>query len=126
MLDNLTMDDELIIQIATLIILPISILLEVVFLCFTLYLKAKKLELIEDTLEDGRRFYSLNFFFSGVGVLHYATIFLSAFHAKRYGLFEKRDLVPKHVQRLFIINFSIFMVAFFLMFGSALIVHLLQ
>jgi len=126
MLDNLTMSNEAAIQIIALIITPIGLLLLFISLCFTLYLKSKWFSFIEEVLEDGREFYSLNFFFSGVGVLHYATIFLSEFHAKRYGLFEKRNLVPKYIQRLFIINFSIFMVAFFLMFGSALIVHLLQ
>ena len=126
MLDNLTISNETAIQIIALIIAPLGLLLTFISLGFTLYLKSKWFSFIEKVLEDGRHFYSLNFFFSGVGVLHYATIFLSDFHAKRYGLLEKRHAVPQRVQRLFIINFSIFMMGFFILFGSGLIMHLLQ
>ena len=81
---------------------------------------------IEDVLEDGRRFYSLNIFLSGMGILHYATIFFNRFQAKRYGLLEKREQVPEPVQRLFIFTFCLFMVSGVLMFGSAFIVYLLK
>jgi len=119
------MTNQLLAQ-ALLIVAPICLLFIFISLCFTLYLKSKWISFIEEVLEDGRQFYSFDFFFSGVGALHYATIFLSAFHAKRYGLFEKRDLVPKHVQRLFIINFYIFMAGFLLMLGAILLNNLLQ
>jgi len=56
------------------------------------------------------------FFLAGQGTLHYATIFLSKFHAKRYGLLEKRDRVPKHVQRLFIVIYCLFISSFILFF----------
>ena len=76
-----------------------------------LYLKGKWLPLLEDTLDDGVRFYSLNVFFSALGVLQYGTIFLSTFHAKRYRMLEKRDNIPKRIQRLFIIAFVWFMLS---------------
>jgi len=126
MLDNLTMTNEAVIQITALILAPICIFLTFISVCFTLYLKSKWFSFIEKVLEDGRQFYSLSFYFSVIGVLHYATIFLNTFQAKRYGLVEKRDLVPKLVQRLFIINFSIFMAAFFLMLGSIILFYLFR
>ena len=86
-----------------------------------LYLRKKWLPLLEDILDDGVRFYTLNLFFSGQGVLQYATVFLSAFHAKRYGMLEKRNNVPKHIQRLFIFAFCWFMLSFFLMVASTIV-----
>ena len=71
-----------------------------------IYLKMKWLLLLEDMFDDGIRFYSLNIFLAGQGVLQYATVFLSSFHAKRFGMLEKRDDVPKYIQRQFI--FSLF------------------
>tara|TARA_B100001063_G_C16619482_1_gene479947 strand:- start:329 stop:703 length:375 start_codon:yes stop_codon:yes gene_type:complete len=118
--------NETFIQLATLVIFPIGILLSIISICFTLFLKSKKLKLIEDILEDGRRCYSFTFFFSMLGMLHYATIFLSKLQSRRYGLLEKRDQVPQEIKQLFIINFFIFMMSVFLMFGSALIVYLLR
>jgi amino acid transporter len=80
------------------------------------YLKVKWLPFLEETLDDGVRFYTLNLFFSCIGVLQYATVFLCSFHAKRYGMFEKRENVPKHIQKLFIFSF------YWLMFCVALII----
>lgn len=85
------------------------------------YLKFKWLPLLEDTLDDGVRFYSLNIFFSGMGVLQYATVFLSSFHAKRYGMLEKRNDVPKYIQKLFIFAFCWFMLSVALMVASVII-----
>jgi len=81
------------------------------WLGFVLYLKSKWLPFLEDTLDNGVRFYTLNIFFAGQGVLQYATVFLWSFHARRYGMLEKRDNVPKPVQRLFIFAFCWFMVS---------------
>ena len=64
----------------------------------------KWLSLLEDKLDDGIRFYSLKIFMVGQGVLLYGAVFLSSFHAKRYGMLEKRENVPKHVRRLFIFS----------------------
>ncbi|WDD98639.1 hypothetical protein SG35_025885 [Thalassomonas actiniarum] len=90
-----------------------------IFICFTFYLKSHWLPLVEDIL-DGQRFYSLNIFFAGLGVLQYATIFLSKLHAKRYGMLEKREQVPKKVQRLFIAGFCLFIISGLLMFGASI------
>ena len=69
------------------------------------FLKRKWLSELEDILDDGVRFYSLNIFLATQGVLQYATVFLSRFHAKRYGMLEKREKIPKHIQRWFIFAF---------------------
>lgn len=104
----------------------IGFLLVFVWVGCVFYLKNKWLCFIEDRLEDGRRWYSLNFFLAGHGTLHYATIFLSKFHARRYGLLEKRDKVPLHVQRLFIMVYCLFMTSVILFFGFSGILSFLQ
>ena len=81
-----------------------------------IYLKSKWLPLLEETLDDGVKFYSLNIFLSASGILQYATVFIWSFHAKRYGMFEKRQSIPKHIQKWFVFAF------FWLMFSGALIV----
>jgi len=106
--------------------ISIGVLLIFVWMGCVLYLKNKWLCFIEDKLENGRRWYSLNFFLAGQGTLHYATIFLSKFHARRYGLLERRDKVPKHVQRLFILIFYLFISSFILSFGLLGILSILQ
>jgi hypothetical protein len=88
-----------------------------------IYLKMKWLLILEDQFDDGVRFYSLNIFFAGQGVLQYATIFLSSFHAKRYGMLEKRDQVPKYVQKLFIFSFIWFMASILIMIASIILLR---
>ncbi|GAB1623042.1 hypothetical protein AAOGI_30920 [Agarivorans albus] len=95
-----------------------------VWVGIVLYLKSKWLLFLEDVLDDGVRFYSLNFFFSGQGVLQYATVFLSSFHAKRYGMLEKRKEVPKNIQKAFIYAFCWFMVSIALMVASYIIMEM--
>ncbi|MFT7372033.1 MAG: hypothetical protein ACI9T9_000714 [Oleiphilaceae bacterium] len=92
-----------------------------VWIGFVIYLKIKWLRILEDKLDEGDRFYSLNIFLAGQGVLQYATIFLSKFYAKRYGMLEKRDDVPKHIQRLFIFSFIWFMTSGLLMVASFIV-----
>jgi len=87
-----------------------------VWIGIVIYLKGKWLTLLEDILDKGVRFYSLNIFFSANGVLQYATVFLSSFHAKRYGMLEKRKNVPKHIQNWFVLAF------YWLMFSGALMI----
>lgn len=89
-----------------------------IWIGMVIYLKMKWLLILEDQLDDGVRFYSLNIFLAGQGVLQYATVFLSSFHAKRYGMLEKREGVPKHVQKLFIISFFWFMSSIAIMIAS--------
>jgi hypothetical protein len=85
------------------------------------YLKLKWLPFLENVLDDGISFYTLNMHFAGMGVLQYATVFLSKFHARRYGMLEKRDNVPKHVQRIFIFSFIWFMTVVALMVSGGII-----
>jgi len=85
------------------------------------YLKFKWIPLVEDILDDGVRFYSLNIFFSGMGVLHYATIFLLSFHAKRYGMLEKRNNVAKNIKKWFVLSFLWFIFSGVLILASVLI-----
>jgi len=86
-----------------------------------IYLKLKWLKYLEDVLDGGVRYYSLNIFLAGQGILQYGTVFLSAFHAKRYKMLQKRDKVPKGIQRLFVFAFSLFMLsALCLFFGIAI------
>ncbi len=93
-----------------------------IWIIFVFYLKSKWLPLLEDILDDGVRFYSLNVFFAGQGVLQYATVFLSSFHAKRYGMIEKRSNVPKHIQKLFVFAFYLFILSIALMTASGIMV----
>jgi hypothetical protein len=94
-----------------------------VWIGIIIYLKAKWLLFLEDILDDGIRFYSLNIFLAGQGILQYATVFLSSFHAKRYGMLEKRNNVPRHVQRLFIFSFFWFMTSCLFMISSFVILE---
>ncbi|MFT5719020.1 MAG: sulfoxide reductase heme-binding subunit YedZ [Oleiphilaceae bacterium] len=125
MLSELSISNEILAQ-ALLIVFSACIILSLISICFVLYLKSKWFSFIEKVLEDEHKFYSLNIFFSIMGSLHYATIFFSKFHARRYGLLEKRSLVPSHVQQLFILNFIIFMASIVLMLSGTLIAYLLE
>jgi len=95
-----------------------------IWVLLVFYLKSKWLPFLEDILDDGVRFYTLNIFFAGQGVLQYATVFLSSFHAKRYGMIEKRKKVPKRIQRLFIFSFCLFMSSIALMAASAMMLKI--
>jgi hypothetical protein len=94
-----------------------------IWIGIVIYLKMKWLLLLEDILDDGIRFYSLNIFLAGQGVLQYATVFLSSFHAKRYGMLEKRDQVPKYVQKLFIFSFIWCMTSILIMIASIILLR---
>jgi len=90
-----------------------------------IYLKKKWMAQLEDTLDNGTRFYSsLGLFFAGQGVLQYATVFLWRFHAKRFGMLEKRDKVSKHIQRWFIFAFWEFMLSFALFVVAGILVQI--
>lgn len=96
-----------------------------IFITFPLLLllKGNKIRAVEDILEDGNRFYSLNIFMTGWGALHYATVFFSGWHAKRYNLYDKRNLVPKKLKIWFIVYYVFFMLLCCLFTISALITY---
>ena len=71
-------------------------------------IKDKKTQLIEDTLDDGNRFYSLNIITAGSGALHYDSIFLFDRYARRYKVMEKRENVPKNLQIWFKLYYVLF------------------
>ena len=93
----------------------------IIWIGFVIYLKVKWLSLLEEKLDDGVRFYSLNIFLSGQGVLQYGTVFLSSFHAKRYGMLEKRESIPRHVQKLFMFSLIWFLASIVIMVASVLV-----
>ncbi|WP_281561167.1 hypothetical protein [Thalassomonas sp. RHCl1] len=96
-----------------------------IWVCFAFYLKSKWLPYVENIL-DGHRFYSLNIFLAGHGILSYAIVFCSKWHAHRMRMLEKRDQVPKKVQRLFIFSFYFFMASVALFIGSVGVIYLLR
>ena len=96
----------------------------IIWIGIVIYLKQKWLSELEDILDNGcRTFSGLGLFFAGQGVLRYATVFSSRFYAKRFGMLEKRDKVPKHIQRWFIFAMWWFVLSCLLMFGSAAVLH---
>lgn len=59
-------------------------------------IKDKKTQLIEDALDDGNRFYSLNIITAGSGALHYGSIFLFNWYVRCYKVNgEKRKCSQK-------------------------------
>ncbi len=102
------MDTELI-QNLVLGLAAFGMALGFILILFIFYLKLKWLKKVEDILDDGETFFSMSFFFAGQGILHYASIFMNTWHAKRFGLDIKRHAVPRAVQRLFILAFVICM-----------------
>ena len=54
-------------------------------------IKDKKTQLID----DGNLFYSLNIITAGSGALHYGSIFLFDWYARRYKVMEKRENAPQ-------------------------------
>ncbi|MBU2872008.1 hypothetical protein [Colwellia sp. E2M01] len=93
-----------------------------IWIGMVIYLKSKWLTLLEETLDDGVRFYSLNILLSATGILQYATVFLWSFHAKRYGMLEKRKNVPNHIRKWFVFAFFWFISSGSLMVASTVMV----
>ncbi|WP_404340795.1 hypothetical protein [Pseudoalteromonas mariniglutinosa] len=92
----------------------------IILLPLAFYLKGKKLRTVEDLLEHGNRYYSLNIFMALHGLLHYGSVFLFDWYAKRWNLLNDRNKVPVQVSRLFKVYFVIFMLCVPLMFSSVL------
>ncbi|SON52105.1 hypothetical protein [Vibrio tapetis] len=96
-----------------------------IWVATVLYLKNKWMLLLEDNLDNGVRFYSLTLLFAMQGVLHYSTVFLVKYQAKRYGMDEKIKTIPLSVQRKFILSFSLCMFSCFLMGLSVFITEVI-
>jgi sulfoxide reductase heme-binding subunit YedZ len=92
----------------------------IIILPLAFYLKGKKLRTVEDILESGNRYYSLNIFMALHGLLHYGSVFLFDWYAKRYNLLSDRNKVPAQASILFKVYFVIFMLCVLLMFLSTL------
>ena len=92
----------------------------IIILPLTFYLKEKKLRTVEDILESGNRYYSLNIFMVLHGLLHYGSVFLFDWYAKCYNLLSDRNKVPAQVSILFKVYFVIFMLCVLLIFSSTL------
>ncbi|MBB1363492.1 hypothetical protein H5125_15195 [Shewanella sp. SR44-4] len=75
-----------------------------------LYIYNKRIKLVEDILEDGREYFSLNIFLTGHGTLHYASVFMFDWYAKRYNLLHLKDNVPPKITGIFKIYYVIFMI----------------
>ncbi|MBB1441740.1 hypothetical protein [Pseudoalteromonas sp. SG43-3] len=92
----------------------------IIILPLAFYLKGKKLRIVEDILDQGNRYYSLNIFMALHGLLHYGSVFLFDWYAKRYNLLSDRNNVPAQVSKLFKVYFVIFMLCVLLIFSSTL------
>ncbi|MEG3757244.1 hypothetical protein V5096_04720 [Pseudoalteromonas carrageenovora] len=92
----------------------------IILLPLSFYLKGKKLRTVEDLLDQGNRYYSLNIFMALHGLLHYGSVFLFDWYAKRYNLLSDRNNVPAQVSILFKVYFVIFMLCVLLIFSSVL------
>ncbi len=113
----MTIDSELF----GLLIFGISLsLIFLILLPLAFYLKGKKLRIVEDILDQGNRYYSLNIFMALHGLLHYGSVFLFDWYAKRYNLLSDRNNVPAQVSILFKVYFVIFMLCVLLIFSSTL------
>ncbi|MBT1062661.1 hypothetical protein KJY73_03695 [Bowmanella sp. Y26] len=96
-------------------------LLMAIFVVFPvlLYLKGKPMRDVEDALEGGIRFFSLNIFMAGHGALHYGSLFLFDRPARRYKVLEKRADVPVRVRWWFKLYFVLFMTSAVLFLGPS-------
>ena len=108
-------------QILLLIIFPIGCLVGVIWWGAVIYLKYKWLSFVEETIDENFYSFSSNIFSAGLGVSRYALIFQFDWQAKRCDKLNKRELIPKKVQRLFIISNYLWLVASFIVFGSLML-----
>ncbi|NVC52673.1 hypothetical protein FCU11_21825 [Vibrio diabolicus] len=118
-MEDISLASDLVIYLTTVGIFGIFI-----WVLFVIYLKSNWLKYLEDTLDNGVRYYTLNIFLSGQGVLQYGTVFLNKFHAKRYKMLERRDKVPKHIKRLFVLSFVLFILSASCLLAGVVIHHI--
>ncbi|MPW31975.1 hypothetical protein F9L16_23790 [Agarivorans sp. B2Z047] len=92
----------------------------VVWLVVVARLMSTSLVEIEERLDD-QKVFSLNIFLAVQGVLQYGTVFMSNRHAKRFGLFEKRELIDAKTQKTYKLMLVSFLLLMCGLFSSALI-----
>jgi hypothetical protein len=109
-------------QILLLIIFPIGCLVRVIWCGSVVYLKYKWLSFVEGTIDENSYSLSSNVFSAGLGVSRYALIFQFDWQAKRCNRLKKRELIPKKVQRLFIISNYLWLVASIVFFGPMFLI----
>lgn len=82
--------------------------------------------MVEDIIDDNHYSFSLNLFSAALGVSRYGLIFQFNWQAKRCEKLEKRDKVPKEVQKLFIISNVIQLIGFISFFSGIFIITVYQ
>ena len=96
-------------------------LIAVIWWISIIYLKYKWLSFVEEVIDENYYSFSSNIFSAGLGISRYALIFMFDWQAKRCKRLKQRNLVPKRVQRLFIISISLWLVAGIIVLGSWLL-----
>ncbi|MGI2170987.1 hypothetical protein ACROAE_12515 [Shewanella sp. MF05960] len=66
----------------------------------------------------------MNISLTGHGILHYASVFMFDWYAKRYNLFHLKDCIPTKITRIFKIYYVIFMIDM-LLFAAMIILDYL-
>jgi hypothetical protein len=93
-----------------------------VWLGSVLYLKHKWLYFVERTIDENHYSFSSNFFSTALGVSRYALTFQFDWQARRCNRFKQRELVPKGVQRLFIMSNYLWLIASVVFFGPMFLI----
>lgn len=109
------------VQILLLIIFPFGCLIGVFWWASIIYLKSKWLSFVEEVIDENYYSFSSNIFSAGLGISRYALIFQFDWQAKRCKKLKQRDLVPKKIQKLFIISHFLWLIASIIVFGCLII-----
>ncbi len=78
-----------------------------------IYIYKTNISQVEDVIEGGQKYYSQNVVLAGQGILHYASIFMFEWYARRYSAEGLRASVPYKTRRIFVVYYFIFMTCFF-------------
>ncbi|MBL4608564.1 MAG: hypothetical protein JKY01_12155 [Pseudomonadales bacterium] len=108
-------------QILLLLIFPFGCLVGVIWWVSIVYLKYKWLSFVEETIDENYYSFSSNIFSAGLGISRYALIFQFDWQAKRCNKLKQRELVPKRVQKLFIISNLLWLLSSIIVFSSLII-----
>jgi hypothetical protein len=108
-------------QILLLFIFPFGCLIGVIWWASIVYLKHKWLSFVEKTIDENYYSFSSNIFSAGLGISRYALIFQFDWQAKRCNRLVQRELIPKKIQKLFIISHFLWLFASIIVFGSLVV-----